>query len=206
MKREEIRQRLIEGTIRVIALEGLDGATTKRIGCETQLNEAYIYRCFDDKEHLFAGAFAALDEELAAQCMKHVAVMYDTGLPFDTRCWLFFSGVWRFLLGGRDKCIAFLRYYYSPYFERFSAQEHRVRFEPLCEKFSAAFRPEANVWMLLIHILNVMLDFVLKVFDGYVPDNDDTAEHVFRLLYVSVKQYFKTEEENIPNEKSMEHH
>jgi hypothetical protein len=48
--------------------------------------------------------------------------------------------------------------------------------------------------MLLNHILNVMLDFAVKVFDGAVSDSDDTAEHVFRLIYGSVKQYFREKE------------
>ena len=44
MNQEELRSRLIDGTIRVIAQEGLDKATTKQIGTTTGINEAYIYR------------------------------------------------------------------------------------------------------------------------------------------------------------------
>ena len=39
-----------------------------------------------------------------------------------------------------------------------------------------------------------MLDFAIKVFDGTASDSDDTAEHVFRLIYFSVNQYFRTSE------------
>ena len=94
----------------------------------------------------------------------------------------------------KDKCLTFIRYYYSPYFKQYSAESHNRRYKPLVEKFKDAFRDEANVWMLLNHILNVMLDFAVKVFDGAVPNNDDTAEHVFRLIYGSVKQYFREKE------------
>jgi hypothetical protein len=98
------------------------------------------------------------------------------------------------MLGNRDKCLAFIRYYYSPYFQRCSAEEHKKRYMPLVDKFKDAFREEANVWMILNLILTTMLDFAVKVFDGAVPDNDDTAEHVFRLIYCSIRQYFKKKE------------
>ena len=74
MKQEEIRQRLIDGTIRVIAREGLDKATTKHIASETSVNEVYIYRCFENKEALFAKTFAALDEELVSVSLKHASI------------------------------------------------------------------------------------------------------------------------------------
>jgi hypothetical protein len=126
--------------------------------------------------------------------MQHLPVMYMQELEYEMRCWVFFTSVWKFMLGNRDKCLAFIRYYYSPYFQRCSAEEHKKRYMPLVDKFKDAFREEANVWMILNHILTTMLDFAVKVFDGAVPDNDDTAEHVFRLIYCSIRQYFKKKE------------
>lgn len=193
MKQDEIRRCLIDGTIRVIAREGLDKASTKQIGRATSINEAYIYRCFQDKEDMFAKTFAFLDDELKEKAMHHVSVMYIREIEYHRRCRIFFTSIWRFLLGNRDKCLTFIRYYYSPYFSRFSAQEHKERYLPLVEKFKESFREEANVWMIMNHILATMFDFAVKVFDGAVPDDDDTEEHVFRIVYYSISQYFKRE-------------
>lgn len=190
MKRDEIRQKLIDGTIHVIATGGLDKATTKQIGTETAVNEAYIYRCFAGKEDMFAKAYDYLDSELLDKTMEYVSVMYDTTTKFKQRCRIFFFGVWRFLLSNSEKCLAYVRYYYSPYFKKYSYIIHETRFKPLVEKFSDAFIGEADVWMILNHILNVMLDFAVKVHNGLMPDNDDYSEHVFRVIYESVKQYF----------------
>ena len=190
MKRDEIRQKLIDGTIHVIATGGLDKATTKQIGTETAVNEAYIYRCFAGKEDMFAKAYDYLDSELLDKTMEYVSVMYDTTTKFKQRCRIFFFGVWRFLLSNSEKCLAYVRYYYSPYFKKYSYIIHETRFKPLVEKFSDAFIGEADVWMILNHILNVMLDFAVMVHNGLMPDNDDYSEHVFRVIYESVKQYF----------------
>ena len=98
-----------------------------------------------------------------------------------------------FLLANSVKCRAFIRYYYSPYFAKYSAAEHRERFDDFLERFKVCFKEEANVWMILNHILDTMLSFAVKVFDGALADSPDTEEHVFRLVYASSQQYFKDE-------------
>lgn len=191
MKRDDTRQKLIDATIHVIARCGLDKATTKQISTESSKNEAYIYHCFQNKEDLFAQTFAFLDRELVDEALQNVPVMYMRDLEYATRCRLYFNSIWRFFLKNKDKCLTFIRYYYSPYFKEYSVRSHRSLYKPLVEKFRDAFLEEADVWMILNYILNVMLDFAIKVFDGSVGDSADTEEHVFRLIYCSVRQYFK---------------
>ena len=193
MKPDEMREKLICGTARVIATEGLDKATTKQIGLTTSINEAYIYRLFKDKEDLFAKTFAYLDDELVSLCTKYLPIMSREDLAFRERGRLYFAEVWRFMLGNSEKCRAFIRYYYSPYFAKYSAAEHRERFDDFLERFKVCFKEEANVWMILNHILDTMLSFAVKVFDGALADSPDTEEHVFRLVYASSQQYFKDE-------------
>ena len=196
MKQEELRRSLIDGTIHVIAREGLDKASTKQIGLATNINEAYIYRCFKDKEDMFDKAFDSLDNELANKILQHLPVMYMQDLEYELRCRVFFDAVWKFLLGNKEKCLAFVQYYYSPYFNKYSVESHKRRYAPIVDKFDDAFKDEADVWMILNHILNVMLDFAVKVHNDQMPKEDNYAEHVFRVIYQSVKQYFRKNEES----------
>ncbi|MBE6781280.1 MAG: TetR/AcrR family transcriptional regulator [Ruminococcaceae bacterium] len=191
MKKAEIRQKLIEGTITVIANEGLDKASTKQIGLTTSVNEAYIYRCFKDKEDLLAKTFDSLDEELLAKTMQFVEVMYMSEIEYETRCRVYFFAVWKFLLSNREKCLTYMRYFYSTYFIKYSADIHKERFAPLVSKFDDALIEEADTWLILNHILNVILDFAIKVHNNQMPDKEIFAEHVFRVIYTSIKQYFK---------------
>lgn len=193
MKREEVRQKLIDGTIQVIANEGLDKATTKQIGIQTNLNEAYIYRCFDNKDALFSNVFEILDRELITAITDNFEVIKKNDMDFELRCRVLFAKVWQFLLGNRDKCVAYVRYYYSPYFCKYSVEDHKKRFEPAVKEFGLCFIEEADVWMILNHILNVMFDFAIKVYNNQMSAEDDYTEHVFRVVYRSVEQYFKKE-------------
>lgn len=191
MKHYDVQSRLIDRTIIVIAENGLDKTTTKAIVKGTDINEAYIYRYFSDKEDLLSHVFDALDEELVAKVMQHLPVMYMRELEYELRCRVFFEAVWKFLLGNKEKCLAFVRYYYSPYFTKYSAESHKRRYVPVVEKFKEAFKDEADVWMILNHILNVMLDFAVKAHNGQMPKEDNYVEHVFLVIYASVKQYFR---------------
>ncbi len=196
MKREEIRHALIEGTIQTIAEKGLDKTTTKALSTAAGgWNEVYIYRLFDGKEDLLAKAFATLDEELLQAALDLVPLVSAEGVSRRERFWQAFCSLWRFMLGNRNRCLAFIRYYYSPYFERYSAEEHRQRFESFVEQARPFFSEDAHVWMIISHIFTVMMDFASKVFNGTLEDSDDTAEHVFRVLYAAIQQYFKTTEE-----------
>ena len=191
MKHYDVQSRLIDRTIIVIAENGLDKTTTKAIVKGTDINEAYIYRYFSDKEDLLSHVFDALDEELVAKVMQHLPVMYMRELEYELRCRVFFEAVWKFLLGNKEKCLAFVRYYYSPYFTKYSAESHKRRYVPVVEKFKEAFKDETDVWMILNHILNVMLDFAVKAHNGQMPKEDHYVEHAVVVIYASVKQYFR---------------
>ena len=101
MKQDDTRLKLIDGTIHVIARDGLDKATTKSIGEETSINQAYIYRHFEDKEDMFAKTFESLDEEPVNKAMQHIPVMYMQEMDYEIRCWVFFTSVWKFMLATR---------------------------------------------------------------------------------------------------------
>lgn len=191
MKHYDVQSRLIDRTIIVIAENGLDKTTTKAIVKGTDINEAYIYRYFSDKEDLLSHVFDTLDEELVAKVMQHLPVMYMRELEYELRCRVFFEAVWKFLLGNKEKCLAFVWYYYSPYFTKYSAESHKRRYVPVVDKFKEAFKDEADVWMILNHILNVMLDFAVKAHNGQMSEEDNYVEHVFLVIYASVKQYFR---------------
>lgn len=180
----------------MIATKGLDKTTTKAIVADSGINEVYIYRHFKNKEDLVAKAFDKLDNELVEKTMLHLPVMYTQGLPYEDRCRFFFMAIWEFLLSNREKCLAFVQYYYSPHFAKVSHEIHKRRYIPLVERFKVAFREEADVWMILNHILNVMLDFAVKVHNGQMPGDNSYSEHVFRVVYRSIEQYFKGTEES----------
>lgn len=191
MKRTNVKDILIDRAIAVLGTVGMDKATTKAIVAGTGISEVYIYRHFANKEDLLAKAFDKLDAELAEKVMLHIPVMYIQSMEYENRCRFFFTAVWEFFLQNQTKCMAFVRYYYSPYFGKYSAETHKERFAPLTVKFGDAFLPDTDVWMLLDHILAAMLDFAVKIYEKQIPNDADTTERVFRVIYYAIRPYFR---------------
>ncbi|MEV4331100.1 TetR family transcriptional regulator [Streptomyces sp. NPDC049597] len=61
---EARREQLIEAAVRVIAREGADGATTRKIADEAKAPLASLHYCFQNKENLLLAVFAQLSEEM----------------------------------------------------------------------------------------------------------------------------------------------
>ena len=124
MKKEEIRQKLMESAIHVVATEGIHKATTKAIAAHSGVNEVYIYRMFEDKDDLFAQTFALIDSELISCIMKYEPIMQMKEIEIKERCYMFFMACWKKILD-YDKCSFFIKYYYSQYYNSYSPLKRR---------------------------------------------------------------------------------
>lgn len=104
MKRERnAKQAFIEGTVRVVARDGLDKTTTKAIATEAGLSEAYIYRCFESKEALLCAAFHMEDVAFAYFLKQNLVGMHIQNAPWKDRAFQLWSASWRFILGRKGR-------------------------------------------------------------------------------------------------------
>ena len=188
MKRERnAKQAFIEGTIRVVARDGLDKTTTKAIATEAGLSEAYIYRCYDSKDFLLQATFHMEDVCLAEHVRKSLSVMRIRGLNWKERCFLLWKSCWEFILHKPDDCRFYLQYYYSASCRRHAYDEHLKYFHSLFNEIRPVFRPDTNVDMLLHQIFDTMLSFAARVLSGEIKDSEDTTKWTFEQVYSFVR-------------------
>lgn len=185
MKQEEIRQKLMESAIHVVATEGIHKATTKAIAAHSGVNEVYIYRTFEDKDDLFAQTFALIDSELIACILKYVPIMQMKGIDIEERCHIFFRSCWKNILD-YNKCSFFIKYYYSQYYNSYSPLKRRKAYYEVIESFTPAFKPGTDVWRMFNRILDIVYSTIIKILRNEIPDNDETADDVFRVLYSAI--------------------
>lgn len=84
----EVREALLNSTVRIVSQYGLERTTTKLIAADAQINEAYIYRCYDSKDSLLQATFHMEDVCLAEHVRKSLPVMRIRGLNWKERCFL----------------------------------------------------------------------------------------------------------------------
>ena len=131
-----------------------------------------------------------LDNELISNIKDSLAV-FDIREDFRSQCERIFMRLWRFLLQNEDKCRYYTRYYYSIYFKEDIYKTHIKKYEILIERIASAFVDGADVWSLLHHIITVMLDFAIRVYNGGLEDREDNAYHIFNVVYSSIVPYLK---------------
>jgi AcrR family transcriptional regulator len=192
-RKEELRKALIRATIHVIANDGLDKATTKALATCAQVNEGYIYRVFDGKDDLLTKTFEMLDCQMINLLHGAMGIIRDESLDMETRCYRIFSQLWRFCLAGRNECLCYIRYYYSPYFTKYSSEQHKKMFESVTERFGHVFKQGTDIWHMLVYVLDIIFSSVIRVFRGDLPNTPETEKNVFELLYHSIQPYLSWE-------------
>lgn len=199
MKNEEIyRDLFIKNTIRLVAEGGFEKATTRAIvgdgksGSIDRVNEAYIYRVFGTKENLFAETFAVLDDELIWAIYDGFA-FFDHDGDFREQCEQLYLRLWRFLLQNEEKLRYYTRYYHSAYFKNDIYERHKKKYDPLVERIAPVFKPRADVWALLHHVISVLLSFAVSVCGRGLEDSEENRTHIFIVAYSSISPYIKSD-------------
>ena len=78
-----MQRSIMEATIHIVAQYGLDKTTTRLIAAEAGLNEAYLYRCFKNKEDILSESFRAVDFAFVAHLHKILPVMQLAGTTWE---------------------------------------------------------------------------------------------------------------------------
>ena len=193
----EIKDLLIENTIRLIAEGGFEKATTRAITYSApapekiKLNEVYIYRLFGSKERLYEEAFDRLDHELVYILVSALKKVDDFGEEPREKIFLVFSEVWKFLLGNEERCRTYVRFYYSVYFKGVILSAHNKLFASAVSEFEPLFKEEADVKSIMHSILSTMLDFAVRVYNGDLSNTEENKLHIFNVIHSTVSVYQK---------------
>jgi len=74
---ESRREYLIQALVRVVARDGIEGATTRQIAKEAEMTLAALHYCFESKEELLAASYDHLIELL---CKEEIVIKPGSGI------------------------------------------------------------------------------------------------------------------------------
>ena len=191
MKSEDMRIALINSTIHTISEVGIDHATTKLLATNAGVNEVYIYRIFGGKDELFKETFTFIDKDFSAALLRFLPVAYDKSINIKLRFKKLFEKVWKYALEDKERCSFFIRYYYSRCYTNSISEERIIIYDKVMKKFNTAFPYGTDTWWLFNHILDVIFSSAVKILREEIPDNEQTEERIFSLLYSAIQPYLK---------------
>lgn len=183
---ERQKTALMEATVKAIAEGGMENLTTKEIYNLCGVKEVYIYRYFENKDDMVAKVFARSDERLLKLVLDNFPIMKQMEMDFETRCRLFFTKLWEYMMANPERIIFYVRYYYSSAFTKYSYDEHVKRFEVLIEKAKPICHPDAEVKTVLHHLMDTLLGQARKQI-LYPQDEKQAENDTFYLLFSVIK-------------------
>lgn len=193
----KLRNQLMEGAIKAVSAYGLEGLTTRSIEQQCKLKDSYIYRYFEDKEDLLKKAFLREDRAFVNTIEANFAIMYDNSIDFKERCYSLWEPCWQYLVSRPDVCKFYVRYYYSTYFAQQAISEHTDICKMLVAKFADAFPKNVNVNVVTHHLLEIMLNYGMKVSLGELEDSKETSNMIFDIIYTIVSRYINHNSDNM---------
>lgn len=176
MKQNEIRSALRESVIHIVAQDGLENTTTKKIAQRAGLNEVYIYRVYQDKQDLMRQIFLLEDFDFIQEILNQCSVMGAQELSPETQYRAIWTSCWSYLMERPDSCLFYVRYFYSANFDEAVQKKH--------QSFCKHLLQQLNISEALLHqILEMVWVFSSKVALGIWENDPQTAEDCFCLLY-----------------------
>ena len=191
MNTEDMRIALINSAIHTISEVGIDRATTKILATKAGLNEVYIYRIFGGKEELFYETFTYIDKQFANHLLKCFQSMKNSNESVKNKFYNGFSQIWDFALNDTEKCSFFIRYYYSRYYTKDCSVAREKIYHKVMLAISEIFKEGTDTWWLFNYILDVIFSSAVKVLRDEIPNNKQTEENIFSLLYAALESHLK---------------
>ena len=189
----ELKELFIHSAMRVVARNGLERASTRAIAADAHRNEAYIYRCFQNKDELLHAALHMEDVQFMTYLRRALAIMSHPAYAWKHRCFLLWKSVWNFILQREEECRFYLRYYYSQSCRDHAYAEHMEGFRSVIELARPIFRDGTNVDALIQQLFDTMLCFALRVVEGELPNDRETTCWTFEQIYAFVSPHFRPE-------------
>ena len=185
MARDNKEAALLQGAVRAVARNGLENTTTRSIGAEAGIDDAYIYRFYHDKEDLLCRTFLTECEIFVDRILQSIDMLRKADIVdvLEDRCRFVIACAWNYLKDRPDISCFFVRYYHSAGFQNHASDQYRIYLSRIIDSISKTLDVQPNAPLVMAHLMESMFSFASKFADGLLPDNEDTVNSVFDQLY-----------------------
>lgn len=192
---DDKRMLLLKSAVRAVSKFGMKDASTRCISNEAGVNDAYIYRFFQDKEDLLKQAFLLENDKCARCVLRHIDLARDqlNSLSLIERCRHVFHMLWRYLLDNPDVCRFCMYYYYSPSFERYTQDTYREHLGSLARSIQPIFNNILDVKQCMCALFVLLNSSAFHVLNGVLPDDNNTEERTFKMVLNAICFQMKQE-------------
>ncbi len=184
------KEEFLDATMRVVAENGLDNFSMKKVTNRIGVSEALIYKYFSSKENLLYTCFESVHKRIAAlyNGVKIPAISTAEEIyNFSRALW---TTYFTFLVDNGYKTIYYFDYRDSPHIRKITERDDEAKhtyfkdFAVLLHALADRFplKQEIDSPFLWTYILDTSGVFAKRVIRGELPSNEETFERIWQLL------------------------
>lgn len=185
----EMRYRLKQNAIRIVASEGIEHLTTKKVAQASDLAEVYIYRYFESKTDLLDQCFMEVEKMIGDNLTDIFEAVIQKNMNLDDSAEEFWYMFWKFLMQHPECTIFYKRFYNSAYFNQELRDVRRYDFEKLVQKiyrlgerYNVLSESDLDVEMVLKHIIDVTVSYAVKILSEEMPNDEDNIRFIYHMI------------------------
>ena len=181
------RDSIIDATILIVALDGIENVTMRKISSECGISVGSMFNYFENKENLLVESLYHIDNQINDE-MVAVTIDDNNVRKGIRKLWYRY---FNFLIAHPD----YVKYYrairHSAYFteEVVAGQDKSLSFFlSFIKRYSNEFKEDAQTFW--VYVVEITLSFAVRVVDGHLPGTDADIERYFHLIAYGMEGVF----------------
>lgn len=185
--KQELKDKLQRSAFHLVATEGIERLSTRRLSAGCGLSDPYIYQCYSDIPDLLSEAFLRVDREVA-DLMRTVIVaqLQNASQPMKLGeiCRVLWDAYWKYLMNDSDRTVFYWRYYQSGYYSKEILAVRRENFRIFSEFIENMGRAvgilnDKDLVAVETIIIDDTVSAAVRIHLGYIQKDAISADDIF---------------------------
>jgi len=172
---EEIRTKLMDATVRVVSLEGLEGASTRKIGEESGIGGTCIYRYFIDRDDLLRRTFSRENERLCTMLTNYLLEAETKQLGNREKIAEMWNRMVDWLLANPETTRLCRYYFNSPHLAKHVLDEHTQALHKQMNALQTIVPDEVELEAYVYTLFDLAFSFAMRILNSPIEDEKKKA-------------------------------
>jgi len=198
MKGEERRQKIIDGTMRVIAEKGLDTFSVIQVARKTHINEALIYRDFETKDNLLMSCYYSYQNKVA-NLYREISAK-NSMKPLKENLYEVWYAAFCFMVDEDYRTIFAHAFRESSYREALMNEEKQGKPDYLYEArekwLGEKFNQDINMSFIWTYVIDLSMEFAVRIIRGEFTYDEENIMQIWNLMFGGISSLILKDSSN----------
>lgn len=187
----DVKEEALLNAVKVAVQKGgITGISTRLVGDLANVNDAYIYHYFKNKDELILKAYMRENGAIFNILLKAFDKAHKGKYTFDEKGHKIFMATWEEILSDPARLNFCVSYYHSSSFKN-ALDFHNEQLRELTRRLNNYFSSEQDCVFTIYCILAVLYDAAYTTLTGRAKNTPEYAERIFNVCQAIIKSQMK---------------